>query len=38
MNFWIDSSNEDYDTMIYMKKGKKMHGVYSWVIWYMQKL
>ena len=23
MNFWIDSSDEDYDTMIYMKNGKK---------------
>ena len=23
MNFWITSSNEDYDTMLYMKAGKK---------------
>ena len=23
MNYWIESSDEDYDTMIYMKKGKK---------------
>ena len=23
MNFWIESSDEDYDTMMYMKKGKK---------------
>ena len=28
MNFWIESANEDYDTMLYMKKGKKIHGVY----------
>ena len=23
MNYWIESSDEDYDTMIYMKAGKK---------------
>jgi len=23
MNYWIESSDEDYDTMMYMKKGKK---------------
>ena len=23
MNFWIESANEDYDTMMYMKTGKK---------------
>ena len=23
MNFWIESSDEDYDTMMYMKEGKK---------------
>lgn len=23
MNFWIENSDEDYDTMIYMKNGKK---------------
>lgn len=23
MNFWIESSDEDYDTMTYMKEGKK---------------
>ena len=23
MNYWIESANEDYDTMIYMKAGKK---------------
>lgn len=23
MKFWIESSNEDYDTMLYMKSGKK---------------
>lgn len=23
MNFWIESANEDYDTMLYMKVGKK---------------
>ena len=23
MKFWIDSADEDYDTMIYMKNGKK---------------
>ena len=23
MNYWIESSNEDYDTMMYMKAGKK---------------
>ena len=23
MNFWMESANEDYDTMLYMKAGKK---------------
>ena len=23
MNYWIESANEDYDTMMYMKAGKK---------------
>ena len=23
MNYWIESSDEDYDTMLYMKKGKR---------------
>ena len=23
MNYWIESSDEDYDTMLYMKSGKK---------------
>ena len=23
MNFWIESANEDYDTMMYMKAGRK---------------
>lgn len=23
MNYWLESSDEDYDTMIYMKKGKR---------------
>lgn len=23
MNYWIESSDEDYDTMMYMKAGKK---------------
>ena len=23
MNFWVESANEDYDTMLYMKAGKK---------------
>lgn len=26
MKFWIESSNEDYDTMLYMKSGKKNYG------------
>lgn len=28
MNYWLESSDEDYDTMIYMKKVKEIHGVY----------
>ena len=23
MNYWIESANEDYDTMMYMKAGKR---------------
>ena len=26
MNYWIESSDEDYDTMLYMKKGKRNTG------------
>ena len=33
MNYWIESSDEDYDTMMYMKAVKKTYGVYLWDIW-----
>lgn len=32
MNYWIESADEDYDTMLYMKAGKKIRGVYLWDI------
>ena len=33
MEYWFKSADEDYDTMMYMKAGKKTHGAYLWDIW-----
>lgn len=33
MNFWTESANEDYDTMMYMKVGKKILGACLWGKW-----
>lgn len=32
MEYWFKSSDEDYDTMLYMKAGKRILGVYLWDI------
>lgn len=30
MEYWFKSADEDYDTMLYMKSGKKILGAYLW--------